>query len=248
MSRRKSKVMSNGRSINPQGRFARLGHNVLRSQAYMCLTPNARALLVQVIALYSGKNNGMLWMSEDDAAKVMGVGCRKVARKAFTELCDAGLIAMTKDAYWNITTGSGRARCWRLTWEYDNANRRSASNEWTRFEPADIAAKTRADRGQGALAKLRKDQSQNEMSRGNSHHTSLIPEVERGNTPHAKQNADVKVPNIANVEWGNLPQHIAITRGDSQRSGKWKPVSGQKTCPTAVKIWAAQFGQVALSA
>lgn len=72
MSRRKTKMLANGRSANPQGRFAKLGHDLIRSPAYRSLNPNARALLVEIISLHNGKNNGMLWLSEDDAAKMMG--------------------------------------------------------------------------------------------------------------------------------------------------------------------------------
>ena len=111
----KAKVNHKGRNENETNRFARLPHFVLQSPAYRSLSTNARSLLMELISMDNGENNGKLWLSEIDAAHRMGVACPKVAHKAFAELICAGFIAVTKDRHWHIKTGVGRARSWRLT-------------------------------------------------------------------------------------------------------------------------------------
>ena len=154
--RPRNKVNVKGRDTGPRGRFARLDFGLLVSGAYRSLTPNARALLIELISLHTGQNNGKLWLSEVDAARRMGVADPKVARKAFIELTEAGFIAMTKDAHFNVKEGRGRARQWRLTWLFNNAQLKSATNEWQSFAASSNAANKRMDHGLRAIADYRK--------------------------------------------------------------------------------------------
>ena len=248
MTRRKNKVLANGRSINPQIRFAKLGHDVMRSPAYRSINPNARALLFEIISFHNGRNNGMLWLSEDDAAKMMGVSCPKVARKAFNDLVGAGLIAMTKGSHFNVKTGIGRARCWRLTWDFDDANRRPVSNEWKDFVPSEIVAIRRMERGLAALEKLRRTKAENKITGGNSPYTPSPFATETGNSPDTAEAMDAKVPFYGQVKQGDSPLHIAVTIGRGTGRLRWSPRSGQKTCPTAHKMWMAEFDQIASAA
>ena len=248
MSRRKTKMLANGRSANPQGRFAKLGHDLIRSPAYRSLNPNARALLVEIISLHNGKNNGMLWLSEDDAAKMMGVSCPKVARKAFADLAGGGLIAMTKGSHFNVKTGTGRARCWRLTWEFDDANRRSPSNEWKGFKPEDTSAIRRMERGLVAVEKLRRARPENQITGGNSPYSPSPFTIETGNSPDTLSAFNGEMPFSGRVKQGDSPLHTAIAIGTRHRRVGWTPRSGNQTCPTALKIWEDNFGQVATAA
>ena len=248
MSRRKNKVLANGRSANSQGRFAKLDHDIMRSGAYLSLNPNARALLLEIISLHNGKNNGMLWLSEDDAAKMIGVSCPKVARKGFNDLVGAGLISMTKDSHFNVKTGTGRARCWRLTWDFDDVNRRSASNEWKDFVPVDKAANRRMQLGLAVVKKMRRMKTEIQITGGNSLYTPPPFEIETGNSPDTTNAGDAKLPFVAQVKQGDSPLHIAVTMGIGNGRQRWTPQSGQKTCPTALKIWMGNFDRTASAA
>src|SRR3546814_10003039 len=86
------------------------------SAAYRSLTPNARALLVEMMAMENGQNNGSLWLSIRDAAARIGLVNKESVGKAFDELTAAGLIALTKEAHFSVKAAeTSRARCWRLT-------------------------------------------------------------------------------------------------------------------------------------
>ncbi|MBY0393891.1 MAG: hypothetical protein K2Q27_11570 [Novosphingobium sp.] len=114
--RRRNNLDNKGR--NRTTRFARLDHRMLNSNAYRALTPNARSLLVELIMLHNGENNGSLYLSVRDAAHRLGVADTAAATNAFAELINLGFIEMTKDSYFAVKANeSSRARCWRLTWE-----------------------------------------------------------------------------------------------------------------------------------
>ncbi len=66
MHRGRNKPNATGRSMT--SRFARLDHRLLESAAYRALSPNARALLVELTRMDNGSNNGALWLSVRDAA------------------------------------------------------------------------------------------------------------------------------------------------------------------------------------
>ncbi len=105
-----------GRSSNTD-RFVRLGHNLLSSNAYRALTPNARSLLVELAMLDNGANNGSLYLSVRDAAARMGVADLTAASRAFDELMALGFIDLAQDAHFRVKAAeASRARCWRLTW------------------------------------------------------------------------------------------------------------------------------------
>lgn len=70
--RKNRRVDATGRSIGPE-RHVRLHHWLLRSVAYRDLRPVARALLVEVYALYNGSNNGDVFLSVRRAAALLGV-------------------------------------------------------------------------------------------------------------------------------------------------------------------------------
>jgi len=99
---RKAKVHPTGRNVNRQSSFARLDHNILHSAAYRSLNPAARSLLVEIISMFKGNNNGALWLSVRDAADRMGVSDTKTASRAFLDLETVGFIDMTKDAFFKV--------------------------------------------------------------------------------------------------------------------------------------------------
>jgi len=119
----------------------------------MALRPPARTLLMELISIENGQNNGLLFLSEADAADRMGVSTRKSARHAFEELVASGLIACTSNAYFNIKTGEGRARSWALTWLFDYGNSRPATHIWKNYKPTSKTVK-RVAKGMSALKRF----------------------------------------------------------------------------------------------
>lgn len=155
---RRNKINNKGRNANVQGSFARLDHSLLHSAAYRSLNPAARSLLVEIISIFKGNNNGALWLSVRDAADRMGVSDTKTASRALRDLESVGFIDMTKDAFFSVkASAASRARCWRLTWEFDHANKKSATFRWRDWEPvAKTAEAKRAERGQRVIKAYKK--------------------------------------------------------------------------------------------
>lgn len=154
--RKGRKVNATGRNDEPADRFARLPHRILMSEAYRSLDPVARSLLVEIIMLENGRNNGSLWLSLRDATDRLGLADHHAPMRAFADLQDRGLIAMTKEAHFTVKAAeTSRARCWRATWlPFDGA---PPTNEWLSYiAPPKTKARTRADRGLKAFAHFRK--------------------------------------------------------------------------------------------
>lgn len=68
--RKKNRPNATGR--NPTSRFVGLRHSLLSSNAYRSLSCAARALLVELVMLHNGENNGSLYLSVRDAAARLG--------------------------------------------------------------------------------------------------------------------------------------------------------------------------------
>lgn len=145
-----------GRS--PTSRFVRLDHRLLRSNAFRGLSPNARALLVELAMLDNGSNNGSLYLSVRDAAARMGVADLTAASRAFDELAEMGFIEMTQDGHFNVkASDKSRARCWRLTW-LPGPGRKQPTWDMLDREPApQTKPRKRMERGLRALKAHRKD-------------------------------------------------------------------------------------------
>lgn len=151
-----------GRS-DRSGRFIMLPHRILDSEAYASLDLTARALLVELLRLFHGDNNGSLYLSARDARDRLGLSdCRPVLR-AFADLQDRGFVTIAKDAHFAVKAGdTSRARCWRLTWlvwpECPVKRKRIATNEWEQYRaPPKTRERKRADKRLEALARHRKD-------------------------------------------------------------------------------------------
>lgn len=112
----------------------RLDHSLLTSPAYRSLSPVSRALLVELVRLYNGKNNGMLAVSERDAASICNVS-RITIRKGFAQLIEVGILEISRNSYFNVKSGDKRCREYALTWLFNFAERKPASNAWRSFVP-----------------------------------------------------------------------------------------------------------------
>jgi hypothetical protein len=86
---------------------------LLTSPAYLSLSCQARAVLVEVTRLYKGGNNGQLGLSVRRASDRCNIA-RGTAQRAFAELQERGFIdCMTKGAF---SRKALHATEWRLTW------------------------------------------------------------------------------------------------------------------------------------
>ena len=99
-------------------RFIALPHYLLKSAAWLTMTPNAKALLIEVWKRHNGVNNGKISYSVREAAEI-GLG-RSTAARAFTELVERGFLRITRHSVFTLKTKD--ARTWELTAErcYDN--------------------------------------------------------------------------------------------------------------------------------
>lgn len=161
--RGRNKPNAKGRNENTTKRFAALPHEILVSAAYRGLDLTARALLTEIVMLENGRNNGSLWLSIRDAADRLGITDARPIIRSFEMLQLAGLIAMTKDAHFSVKASeTSRARCWRLTWR--RFNNKGPSDEWRSYQPeSGTRGSARANKGQRAMARYRKQCAQNQM-------------------------------------------------------------------------------------
>jgi hypothetical protein len=83
------------------------------------LSGNARSLLIELTAMYSGpETNGRLFLSVRDAALRLGLSDVKAASSAFDELIAVGLLRVSSAAHFIVKSGgSSRARAFWLNWK-----------------------------------------------------------------------------------------------------------------------------------
>lgn len=93
------KTNKTGRSKG-DGRFLSLPHHVLHSTLYLELSCPARAVLVEIAAIYNGSNNGRLAAGVRWLAQRCKVG-RDTVSRAIQELEDAHLIEVVEKGSFN---------------------------------------------------------------------------------------------------------------------------------------------------
>lgn len=93
-------------------RHIRLDHSMTGSDSWIAMDPVACKLIVVLMRLEDGKNNGELFLSVRAAAKDMGVSINTAAR-AFKIAEQHGFIKPTAKGYFQVK--GGPATCWRLT-------------------------------------------------------------------------------------------------------------------------------------
>ena len=226
MQKGRNKANATGRSMT--SRFARLDHRLLESAAYRSLSPNARAVLVELTRMDNGSNNGSLWLSVRDAAALMGVANTKTASAALGELQDMGFIVMTKDAHFRVKAAdTSRARCWRLTW-LAIPKQRGPTNDYQQCEPTTKLARKRMERGLRTLKDYKRMASQNQNAVGELHMlTSFPPGIATATVDelHTAKPATDGYP--SNLIVGELTTYTADHggrgNGDELSRGWWPP-------------------------
>jgi len=106
-----NKQNKKGRAKN-DARHVRLYHFLLNGEAWLSLSPAARAVYIEIHQIYDGSNNGRLGLSVRRAAERCHIA-KDTAARAFRELLDRGFIeVVTKSAF---SLKLRRATEWRLT-------------------------------------------------------------------------------------------------------------------------------------
>jgi hypothetical protein len=91
----------------------RLHHWMLRCEAWRTLSPNAKAILIDIWQRHNGVNNGSISFSVREAGEI-GI-TRSAAARAMKELIERGFIAVTRASAFTLKTKE--ARLWCLTAE-----------------------------------------------------------------------------------------------------------------------------------
>lgn len=239
MSRLRNRRRINAKGRNSTSRFARLDFRILNSNAYRSLSPNDRSLLVELVMLYNGENNGSLYLSVRDAAHRMGVADLTAASRSFDTLQALGFIQLTQDAYFNVKTSEkSRARCWRLTWQ-SGPGRKAPSWDFLDREPyAKTPARKRMERGLRALKSFRRSRDGGKFP--------VLDSDTLGQYPPNQPAAPVLDSDTPNNQNGGFPAnrcvrdsatHIATPWGESAKInliGWWQP-----DWTPSVQRWAA---------
>ncbi|MCE7999082.1 MAG: helix-turn-helix domain-containing protein [Rhodobiaceae bacterium] len=95
--RRGRRVNTKGRNENEQ--YARLPYRMAQHPVFRGLSGNALKIWIELRCRYNGSNNGKLFLSLGEAAKLLGMG-KSSADRAFKELEHRGFIVKTKQGYW----------------------------------------------------------------------------------------------------------------------------------------------------
>lgn len=142
------------RKAGPAPKHVRLYWWLLRSEAYLSLSPRARCLLVELYAAYNGSNNGDVFLSVRDAAERLNVGKTTIA-PCFHELEGRGFIRAYQRG--NFAWKLGHATTWVLT-EYELAGQPPTKDfmSWRSLgiqKPVRRSGRTVRTSGQGEASK-----------------------------------------------------------------------------------------------
>lgn len=160
--RNRPRIDATGRNpdrVGTEGRYLSLRRSIWHSPQVSALTCNARALMIELLSMFNGLNNGTLFLSVKDATARLGFSNPLPASDAFHELESVGLITNTLVGSFRVKTGRGSmARAWRLNW-LDKEGKRAgpdilASLDMAKLEPTQ---RRRLEKRQTALKKFVKN-------------------------------------------------------------------------------------------
>jgi hypothetical protein len=112
----------------------------IKSPAFRSLSVGARALLLELKALFNGSNNGSLFLSVRDAGLRLNVG-KTCAAKLFRELLDRGFIRTAERGAFNLKSRAGqrKATTWILT-EHPMGDALDGTKDFMRWQPSSVPA------------------------------------------------------------------------------------------------------------
>jgi hypothetical protein len=115
-------------------RYVRLTHRMMQTQAWRSLDGNARAIYIELAALYCGNNNGRISYSQRQAAQAIHVS-KTTALRAMAALQDRGfIVAVTKGRFDRLR----HATEWQLTEFRCDVTGQPASRDFETWSTAEI--------------------------------------------------------------------------------------------------------------
>ncbi|WP_145903464.1 MarR family transcriptional regulator [Roseibium aggregatum] len=114
-----------------EGRYMRLLHFMLKTDAWRDLSANARAGYIEIASRYSGRNNGSISYSVREMAEALHVS-KQTAMRLLAELQEHGFIVQTKKGAFSVKT-ERHASEWRLTEYPCDKTGALASKDFTRW-------------------------------------------------------------------------------------------------------------------
>ena len=87
------------------GRFVKLDEWLQRTPAWRSLDPTPRCVLIELMRLYNGENNGHIGLSCRQASELVGVS-KSTAADAIQKLLERGFIRITNHASFGWKTGA----------------------------------------------------------------------------------------------------------------------------------------------
>jgi hypothetical protein len=115
-------------------RYVRLTHRMMQTKAWQSLEANARAIYLELAALYNGSNNGSIGLSARQAAEAIHVS-KDTGARSLTLLQDRGFIVATAKGRFDRQRHATR---WRLTEFRCDLTGQPASRDFETWTTADI--------------------------------------------------------------------------------------------------------------
>ena len=154
----KAYAKSKGRSAKSPP-FVALRRDMIRSHAFLSLSPHATKLLIVIAVQYQGSNNGSLAIPFE-AARAYGFTNKRTYYATLRELEAKGFIERTKPA---VRRGKPTATRYAITWQpidepvgevkHDASPTTKPSNQWLQWTPervAEVPLKRKISRGTSA--------------------------------------------------------------------------------------------------
>lgn len=137
MGKGRNKSHADQRADMRGGGWIGLPKTVWESAAYRAASPDAKVLLVEMLARFNGYNNGDINLDTRSATEALGRKNQAATGRAFAELMQLGLIDLAERSVWR----ERHARRWRLTFVSTGKppNVRQATNDYLRWSEEDRA-------------------------------------------------------------------------------------------------------------
>jgi hypothetical protein len=105
-------------------------HAMMDTDAWRDLSGNAVKLLLHLVKMHNGSNNGDLFLAERDAAAALGI-VKNTASRAFQDLVSHGFLRVSQLGSFDVKVG--RATSWRLTFLHARGN--GPTHEYRKWRP-----------------------------------------------------------------------------------------------------------------
>lgn len=147
------KINQKGRSKS-SGHFMQLTRFMMETRAWRSLTPQERAVYLEIGILYNGANNGRLALSVRDAAARCRIS-KDTAGKCFQTLQERGFIECVREGSFN--TKVRHATEWRLTMYKCNVSGQLSSRAFQHWAPPTSTLKKKRGPNSGSARSEQKD-------------------------------------------------------------------------------------------